>query len=57
MLIKVISGVLVLIAVFMGLKQGWAMLSNQPAMSKLLGPIEFRTRHPGSQQGVKNPLT
>ena len=35
MLIKIINSALILIAVFMGLKQGWAMLSSNPKMTEM----------------------
>ena len=38
---KYINIVLILVAVFMGLKQGWAMLSGKPQMLELFGKWNF----------------
>lgn len=38
---KYLNIVLMLIAVFMGLKQGWAMLSGKPEMLELFGKWNF----------------
>ena len=37
MLLKIINAILILFAVSMGLKQGWAMLTGQPDMLALFG--------------------
>lgn len=41
MVIKIINAVLMLAAVFMGLKQGYAMLMNKPEMLELFGKWNF----------------
>jgi len=41
MLLKIINSILILTAVFMGLKQGWAMLTVQPNMLQLFGKWHF----------------
>ncbi|MGG7665538.1 DoxX family protein [Dyadobacter sp. BHUBP1] len=41
MLLKGINVILMLVAVFMGLKQGWAMLSGKPEMLNLFGKWDF----------------
>lgn len=41
MVIKLINGILILIAVFMGLKQGWAMASGKPEMLEMFGKWGF----------------
>lgn len=41
MTIKIINGILILIAVFMGLKQGWAMASGKPEMLEMFGKWGF----------------
>lgn len=41
MLLKGINVILMLVAVFMGLKQGWAMLSGKPEMMDLFGKWGF----------------
>ncbi len=41
MVIKVINAVLILFAVFMGLKQGWAMVSAKPEMLEMFGKWNF----------------
>ncbi|SEJ62044.1 DoxX-like family protein [Dyadobacter sp. SG02] len=41
MVIKIINGILILIAVFMGLKQGWAMTSGKPEMLEMFGKWGF----------------
>jgi hypothetical protein len=41
MLLKGINLILMLIAVFMGFKQGWAMLSGKPGMLELFGKWDF----------------
>jgi hypothetical protein len=41
MIIKIINGILILIAVFMGLKQGWAMTSGKPEMLEMFGKWGF----------------
>jgi len=37
MILKIISSILMLVAVFMGLKQGWAMFSGKPEMLAMFG--------------------
>lgn len=37
--LKIINTILILFAVFMGLKQGWAMLTAKPAMTDMLGRL------------------
>jgi len=37
MILKIINSVLILIAVFMGIKQGYAMLSGKPEMMEMFG--------------------
>ena len=39
--VKYLNIVLILIAVFMGLKQGWAMLSGKPEILALFGKWDF----------------
>lgn len=46
MIVKIINGVLILFAVFMGLKQGWAMASGKPEM------IELFSKWPVSKSGI-----
>lgn len=41
MLIKIVSGVLMLVAVFMGLKQGYAMVAAKPEMVSMFGKWNF----------------
>jgi len=41
MLLKGINLILMVVAVFMGLKQGWAMLSGKPEMLELFGKWDF----------------
>ncbi|WP_353719733.1 DoxX family protein [Dyadobacter sp. 676] len=41
MVVKIINGVLILVAVFMGLKQGWAMLTGKAEMLDLFGKWGF----------------
>jgi hypothetical protein len=41
MAIKIINAVLILFAVFMGLKQGWAMVSAKPEMLEMFGKWNF----------------
>lgn len=38
---KIINSVLILIAVFMGLKQGWAMFSASPKMTAMFSKWDF----------------
>lgn len=38
---KIINSVLIAIAVFMGLKQGWAMFSVSPKMTEMFGKWNF----------------
>ncbi|QIH35588.1 MULTISPECIES: DoxX family protein [Sphingobacterium] len=37
MILRIISSILMLVAVFMGLKQGWAMFSGKPEMLAMFG--------------------
>ena len=41
MTLRIINGVLILIAVFMGLKQGWAMFSGKQEMVDMFGRWHF----------------
>lgn len=41
MILKIISGALMLLAFYMGLKQGWAMVSVKPAMVDMFGKWNF----------------
>lgn len=41
MLIKILNAILILIAVFMGIKQGWAMLAGKQEMLALFGKWNF----------------
>jgi hypothetical protein len=41
MIIRIINSVLILFAVFMGLKQGYAMLTGKPEMLELFGKWNF----------------
>jgi len=41
MALRIINGVLILIAVFMGLKQGWAMVSGKQEMLDMFGKWHF----------------
>lgn len=41
MILKIISGALILTAVFMGLKQGYAMFSGKPEMLEMFGKWGF----------------
>jgi len=41
MFIKILNAALVLAIVFMGLKQGWAMVSGKPEMAAMLGRFHF----------------
>ena len=41
MIVKIINAVLILIAVFMGLKQGYAMLTSKPEMMELFSKWHF----------------
>jgi hypothetical protein len=41
MIIKVINSLLILFAVFMGIKQGYAMLTSKPEMMELFGKWNF----------------
>ena len=40
MIVKIINSILILFAVFMGLKQGWAMLSGSPKMADMFAGWE-----------------
>jgi hypothetical protein len=39
MILKIINAVLILVAVYMGAKQGWAMVSGKPEMLQMLGKL------------------
>ena len=41
MLIRIINALLILFVVFMGLKQGWAILSGKPEMLAMFGKWNF----------------
>lgn len=41
MFVKILSTALVLVIVFMGLKQGWAMISAEPEMAQMLWRFHF----------------
>lgn len=41
MTIKIFNSILILVAVFMGLKQGWAMLSGKPEMLLMFSKWNF----------------
>lgn len=41
MVLKIINGVLILFAVFMGIKQGWAMISGKEEMLAMFGKWHF----------------
>ncbi|MHA7821383.1 DoxX family protein [Chryseobacterium arthrosphaerae] len=41
MIIKIINSILILAAVFMGFKQGWAMISGKPEMAEMFGKWGF----------------
>lgn len=41
MIIKIINAVLILVAVFMGIKQGWAMFSGKPEMLEMFSKWNF----------------
>lgn len=41
MFVKILSTALVLVIVFMGVKQGWAMISGKPEMEQMLGRFHF----------------
>ena len=41
MIIKILNSVLILVAVFMGFKQGFAMISGKPEMMELFGKWGF----------------
>lgn len=41
MILKIINSILILVAVFMGLKQGWAMLSGKPEMLEIFSKWNF----------------
>ena len=47
MLIKILNSALILFAVYMGLKQGWAMLNSDPKMLDMFGKWNF------SKAGIK----
>lgn len=39
--IKIFNSILILVAVFMGLKQGWAMFTGKPEMIEMFGKWNF----------------
>lgn len=41
MILKIINGILILVAVFMGFKQGYAMFSGKPEMMEMFGKWGF----------------
>ncbi len=41
MILKIINSILILVAVFMGMKQGWNMLTAKPEMLELFGKWNF----------------
>lgn len=41
MILKIINGILILVAVFMGFKQGYAMFSGKPEMIEMFGKWGF----------------
>lgn len=41
MVLKIINSILILVAVFMGLKQGWAMFSGKAEMLEMFGKWNF----------------
>ncbi|SFO28918.1 hypothetical protein SAMN05428949_4801 [Chitinophaga sp. YR627] len=41
MFIRIFNTLLILFIVFMGIKQGWAMVSGKPEMAQLLGRFQF----------------
>ncbi|PSL22852.1 hypothetical protein [Chitinophaga ginsengisoli] len=41
MFVKILSTALVLVIVFMGIKQGWAMISGKPEMTTMLSRFQF----------------
>lgn len=41
MLLKIINAILIIVAVFMGLKQGWAMATAKPEMMEMFGKWNF----------------
>lgn len=41
MILKVLNAGLILFAVFMGLKQGWAMIGNKPEMVTMFSKWHF----------------
>jgi hypothetical protein len=44
MLIKIINSLLILFVVYMGFKQGWAMLTGKPEMLAMFGKWHFSNR-------------
>ena len=44
MLIKIINSLLILFVVYMGFKQGWAMLTGKPEMLNMFGKWHFSNR-------------
>lgn len=41
MFIRVLSTILIITIVFMGVKQGWAMITGKPEMTQMLGRFHF----------------
>jgi hypothetical protein len=41
MLLRIVNAILILFALFMGLKQGWAMFSGSPQMLEMFGKWHF----------------
>lgn len=41
MILKIINAVLILVAIFMGFKQGWAMFSGKPEMLEMFSKWNF----------------
>lgn len=41
MILKILNSILILFAVFMGLKHGWAMLTEKPEMLEMFGKWNF----------------
>ncbi|NMH29082.1 hypothetical protein [Flavobacterium silvaticum] len=44
MIVRILSSILVLVAVFMGIKQGWAMISGKPEMLEFFSRFGFDSR-------------
>lgn len=41
LILKILSSVLILFALYMGIKQGWAMLTGKPTMIEMFGKWNF----------------